>query len=178
MRPSQPGGNDLADPRKAPFRFWRFFFSLQGRVSRVPFLTFELITRLGLLAGYQIVRHIPGLPPITIIAYTLPLTLISLAALWPNFALLFKRFHDNGQSGLWALPYFAPFLYGGYIGYTSLQAGLHNHAFVPGFSYVNWLIIAINYGLVLIAAALPGNRTTNAFGPRPGLLPDQAQDVF
>jgi uncharacterized membrane protein YhaH (DUF805 family) len=168
----------LADSRKAPFHFWRFFFSLQGRVSRGPFLAFELITRLGLLAGYQGLRYIPGLAPVTIGLYSLPLALISLIVLWPNFALLFKRFHDAGQTGLWALPYFAPFFYGVYIGFSTLQAGFHKHALAASPPYVTWALIAINYGLILVAALLPGTRTANRFGPRPGHLPAPVQDVF
>ena len=176
----QVQGDDLADPRKAPFRFWRFFFSLQGRVSRWPFLAFDLGTRLGLFASYQAVSHITNLSLVTRIAYTLPLTLVSLIVLWPNFALMFKRFHDAGFTGLWSLVYFTPSVYASYSVIAPLLAlrrheAITAHAFLPD---ARWLIIAFNYGLIAIAFLLPSRKTTNRYGPRPGNLPDPSTDVF
>jgi len=171
----------MAEPQRAPFRFWSFFFSLNGRVSRVPFLVFELVTRLGILAGYQSLRLVPGLSINTVGLYTLPLGLITLIVMWPNFALLVKRFHDAGLSGLWALPYFAP---GPYLFYTAfarimavqrhdMEAAQHVTSI-----YVMWLLTAITWGLVLVAALLPSGKTTNRYGPRAGYLPEQPLDMF
>ncbi len=168
----------MADPRKAPFRFWRFFFSLQGRVSRWPFLAFSLATRLTILAGYQGLRFVPGLNPVSMIAYTLPLSVLTLIVLWPNFALLFKRFHDSNLTGLWALLYFTPLFYALYESTVHLQQLTQHHAWAPMPNYVNWGLVAFNYALVLVVFLFPGSKTANRYGPPPGRLDDLAQDVF
>jgi uncharacterized membrane protein YhaH (DUF805 family) len=171
----------MAEPQRAPFRFWSFFFSLNGRVSRVPFLVFELITRLGVLAGYQALRFVPGLSMNTLGLYTLPLGLITVIMFWPNFALLFKRFHDAGLSGLWALPYFAPAPYLVYVVYARLAAvGRHDMVAAQHVTsaYADWALAAIAWGLVLIAALLPSGKSANRYGPRAGYLPEPPLDMF
>lgn len=154
----------MADPHKAPFRFWRFFFSLQGRVSRWPFLAFSLTTRLVILAGYQSLRFIPGIDPVRMVFYTLPLGLLTLVVLWPNFALLFKRFHDANLTGLWALLYFAPFFYAIYEGSLLVQGVQHGHAIAPRPKYASWGLAAFNYGLMLAAFLLPHSKSANRYG--------------
>ncbi len=171
----------MAEPRKAPFRFWNFFFSLNGRVSRGPFLAFELTTRLVILAGYQGLRFVPGLSLTTIGLYTLPLGLLTLIVMWPNFALLFKRFHDAGLSGVWALPYFAPGPYAFYVSVARIMAmQRHDMAAARHVTsvYVAWGLTAVTWGLVVIAALLPGAKGANRYDPRAGYLPDQPPDVF
>lgn len=140
-----------------------------------------MMTRLVVLAGFQGIKHITGVAPQMAGLYALPFAVLSLIFLWPNFALLFKRFHDAGLTGLPTLLYFTPLLYAVYGGYASFVA-LHNHdvaalrqAAPP---YLAWILISINYGLVAIAVLLPAGKVTNRFGPRPGYLPDEAQDVF
>jgi len=177
----------LADPRKAPFRFWRFFFSLRGRVSRWPFLAFALITHLGILAARQIIGIVAARQfggdlsspnfELTGLCHT-AIGLVDLVVLWPNFALLFKRFHDAGLSGLWSLPYFWPVvqnIFSTVMFTVAVQRGDLAAAEQATPDYINWSIIGATWGLIAIGALLPARKAATRFD----LSPDgQAKDVF
>ena len=180
----------MADSQKAPLRFWSFFFSLQGRVSRGPFLVFALITHLGLLAARQIIGIVAARQfggdlsspsfELTGLCQT-AIGLVDLVVLWPNFALLFKRFHDAGLSGLWSLPYFWPVIQGIFstVMFTlAVQRGDLAAAEQLTPDYVKWSIIGVTWGLIAIGALLPARKAANRFGSRPGYSDDRAQDVF
>ena len=110
------------------------------------------------------------------ILYSLLVGLIGFVVLWPNFALMFKRFHDGGVTGLWALAYFVPLIYGGYLAFVSVNdPSMLKHA-IP--AYANWALTGFNFGLVAIVFLLPGSKTANRYGPRRGDPTDQISDVF
>jgi len=190
----------LPDKAKPAFRFWSFFFSLKGRVSRVPIWAFVLPVKAVLqLASFALLfyehevrrsflRTAPssGSAPAIFNHYQdlrivgLVFGLIAWLMFWPIFALLFKRLHDAGWLGLFALPVPLSFVY--IIAMAIFRILHHNTMPDPNLAlYTSWILGAIKvYGwtLAIILAVLPGMHGTNRFGPAPGQPPATAEDVF
>lgn len=168
----------MAGNRKAPFRFWSFFFSLKGRVSLWPFLALIIPVRLVTFVSGEILRH--STRNVHAIAPLLSaIGLFELLTLWPTFAVLFKRFHNANTTGLWALVPFAPFAYGIYRG-IEISIAVRHGAYKPAppWHYEQWIVLAIVWVPIIVATFLPASKGTNRFGPPPGQLPNLAEDVF
>ncbi len=182
---------------KPPFRFWRFFFSLRGRVSRLAIWAFVLPGKVVAWAAEYLVRRDYYVPAMNAYIATVKsdvadthraeqafthtaiimtsVELLSFLLIWPFFALIVKRLHDIGWRGLFALPILLPALYAVVAG--ALQAVNHLHrvnlpvgpAFTVDYYYV--------WALVLLLAILPGKTAANRYGPDPRSAA-QASDVF
>jgi uncharacterized membrane protein YhaH (DUF805 family) len=126
--------------------FWRFYTSLRGRTARrffwlfgfVPFIVIGFA--LGLIDGGK-----PGVPVSTIVVFLL--------LLWPQVAILVRRLHDIGLSGLWLISTAIPYVF------------LLAHQPTPAFIGQCVVFLA-----VLILGVVPGNGGENRFGPTQGKL--------
>ena len=155
---------------KPSFRFWRFFFSPQGRVSRLAIWAFVLPVRLSLLA-IDLTMQAIGFPMDSINTYSSTpwymLSMVKLAiivvTMWPIFAILAKRLHDIGWTFLPALAAFMPII-GGILVFIYLQV---TDEFPPNpiIGRIQPILNDTAFVLALVLAFIPGQRTTNRFGP-------------
>ncbi len=184
---------------KPPFRFWNFFFSLNGRVSRLGVWAFILPEKaLAWFVPYLIARFIyhpaavaykaavhsddfdkvqamfPSFETASII-WSLQ-GVIFLFLLWPAFALTFKRLHDVGWRGLFALPILSPYIYNGIV--LTFQIAGHLHRVNLHASLIFNALYYYTWALSILLAILPGNTETNRFGRLPTQPPKPIQDVF
>ena len=158
----------MSESQRPPFHFWRFFFSLRGRVSRVPFAAFMLPVKAFFFFAVTAAEH-------SFLATRQDLTLIFLGVLkwlitWPSLALTFKRLHDCNLPGLMALVIFSPAVVNAIQTINEVIA-IH-HGAAPNVSSVlyNGASNAFFYGLWIFALGLalfPGSKGPNRFGPDP-----------
>ncbi len=159
-----------------PFRFWSFFFSLKGRVSRRAVWCFVLPLEALLLGMTYSLRYLFR-PKGSIDMFTsspwfiaqMVVGLVAWITLWPVFAIIFKRLHDRGWSGLIALPYFAPMLMSLTVTFMRIGRGFDNPGYVD-VKFTHYLTLGVNayIGLLVLALAiLPGSKGANRFGPHP-----------
>ncbi len=158
----------MPESKPPPFHFWRFFFSLRGRVSRVPFAAFTLPVKALFFFAVTAAGHI-------FVTTRQDLALILLGVLkwlviWPSFALTFKRLHDCNLPGLIALALFAP------AAVTAVQTvgeilTIHQGVAPTAHSVVfGGASNIFFYGLWLFALGLalyPGTKGANRYGPDP-----------
>ncbi len=123
---STRGGFSLSSETTPPFRFWRFFFSPQGRVSRKAVWYFLLPVHSALLAAqYGIGLTMRYLLTPNEILYSgwlyanLWVGLAMVILLWPSFAIMVKRLHDCGMAGMFAIPILIPLILAITIGIIS-----------------------------------------------------------
>ena len=171
---------------KPPFRFWNFFFSLNGRVSRLAMWTFILPWRLlafAALLGLQAWSHAV---PMTLKADHTPnypawyllqagIGLFSLFMAWPTFAVRFKRLHDVRLTGLPALVTILPITV--QMVFSSGLIFMATKVLPHGAHSLGIIATAIVWLLDLALAVVPGTRGPNRYGPDP-LASSGAQDVF
>ncbi|MBW8879858.1 MAG: DUF805 domain-containing protein [Asticcacaulis sp.] len=166
---------------KAPFRFWSFFFSLNGRVSRAAFAWFNLpsvilFTIVPIGAGFFQMRHSKA----ALGAYVFVAVngVVRLLLLWPSFATLVKRGHDSGfpwPYGLlaWLAPVLSMLLLY-WASSPSLSPPAHNLLMLlrdmANFG-VYWLV-------VLFGCLLPARSTGDRYGPDPRRSAAAAPDLF
>ncbi len=179
------GGFALPAAAKPPFRFWSFFFSLQGRVSRlaiwafvIPYdVTFFLASRYIHELQSNSIHHLTSVegfyPQPWVIGY-LVLGIVEFLMFWPIFAVIFKRLHDIRLSGLISLITLAPFVLAFARGFA--RTGLHVYIkpepmIFFGLGMAVWIAHAI-------LAVIPGTSGANRYGNDPCQAPEQAQDVF
>lgn len=167
-----------------PFRFWHFFFSLNGRVSRHAIWWFVLPVEIVLRGGREIFRLVARQHAMVDGFQTLyvGMTLFGLVRLimaWPIFAVLFKRLHDRTLTGLIALPYLLDFAVA--IGIAFTYFSFRNHESLQTASlilrYSPFVGLAFTTLLVLILAILPGRRGPNRYGADPRRAQGEA-DLF
>ena len=181
------GGFSMPESQ-AKFRFWWFFFSLKGRVTRVPFAVFLLSTRLALEAGSFIITQAVSNDNIPLKSgLYLFLGLIGIVLLWPQFSVLTKRLHDISLPFWPALLYFVPkasqlaFLY-----FWQAQSRINalatpTSAEVQFNIWASMLIPALNVGVwigLLVLAFIPGTQGRNRYGPHPHRPDQSASEVF
>ena len=86
--------------------------SFEGRYSRQPWwiatvVLWVLQWLITMAAGAMGVAGLNPMSPATadtpMTAAALPFVVVSLALLWPTFAIYAKRWHDRGKSGWWSL---------------------------------------------------------------------------
>ncbi len=87
-------------------------FSLKGRISRSRFwLGLLIVIIVGIAAGLLLQFSAFNRNPLDPAAAPLEgparqiYALLPLLFVYPNFAVIVKRFHDRGKSGQWALPF-------------------------------------------------------------------------
>lgn len=178
----------MSEPDRLPFRFWRFFFSLQGRVSRLPYALFVV----GPLAFFAALTLMHGLirqgffvenPGMLYAA----IGIAKLLLLWPHFAVISKRLHDLGSNLLPAFAWFLPLA--GSIGMTIWQMRpVSNPLETPSSPdvavgiYAQLAFSVLNIALLLAAVILsiiPGTKGTNRYGPSPRATSAQAvSEIF
>lgn len=175
-------GDEMTNTARALFKFWRFFFSTQGRVSRVPYTLSVVLPRLVLVAAALATNAI-----VTPKDFQMS-TMVRLAdggcfllLLWPHFAITSKRLHDFGFS-LWpALVLFMPFLTGIMLG-VALANHMLNIFSTAGspqsisLRYAHLILTGLTHITTvasLILALVPGTKGINRYGPNP-LHPDGA----
>ena len=173
----------LLPDTKPPFRFWRFFFSPNGRVSRkaiwyfvVPIhATFYVASRiitenLEAAIGNNLMNS-PWLYGNTLIG------LFALVSLWPTFVIVAKRLHDVGWSAFLGIAPFALIL----VGFTDSLMTLRSHVVSTEFSLLNVLMLILNYGnlaLIALLGFLPGAKGSNRFGLPVGSFPPEPAEHF
>ncbi|ESQ76350.1 DUF805 domain-containing protein [Asticcacaulis sp. AC402] len=171
---------------KAPFKFWSFFFSTRGRVSRVQFSLFEIPALLMLLAVPWIVvpllQQQRGVTDSSWMIVSAAAGLVTLLMMWPRFSVAVKRLHDLGWAWWPALPILLPLL-------NSLAAGVANYLDVSsdfqteygrwaGFYWIGNGLGFYTIGLIVALALLPGSKEENRYGPPNPRNRQTRQDVF
>jgi len=127
--------------------FWRFYTSLRGRTGRRFFWLFGfgpfivLGFALGLIDGGK-----PGVPVTTIVVF--------LILLWPQVAVLVRRLHDIGLSGLWLILTGAPYVF--------------MLAHQPFSAFIGQCLVFL---AVVVLGLVPGSGRENRFGPPQGKAP-------
>jgi uncharacterized membrane protein YhaH (DUF805 family) len=169
---------------KAPFRFWSFFFSTRGRVSRGPFALFEVSLALAIIAlaiGVFLSARQLSEDRGHFLIFTAALGSLYVLTLWPRFAVMAKRCHDVGWSWIVALPMLLPlFFFGINIVLLQWRGSLDRDNMVV-FNEVRSLAEAATavayHCLILALCFIPGRKGANRFGPDPR-NPSLAADVF
>lgn len=80
-----------------------FLFSFKGRISRKPYLVFNLVVFLG-----AIVLGLFTEAPADVYELSKPQMMFMLWIVWPSLAVQAKRWHDQDRSALWLLINFIP----------------------------------------------------------------------
>ena len=162
---------------QAKFRFWWFFFSLKGRVTRVPIVFFVLPFHVVFLAFDIVSRIVPRNTDKILFENPWFIAGVMLFAInillnWPIFALLVKRLHDFGLTGIIALPCLYPIFITIAAGTWGLLHESHTirPEFDPGFrigDYAQYILSTyyIYTSILILASALiVGNRGNNRYG--------------
>lgn len=172
----------LLPDAKPSFRFWNFFLSPNGRVSRKPIWYFVAPIQATFYAISWIVaqnvqaaidggdfRNSPWL------FGDLVLALFTLTMLWPMFALVGKRLHDVGwTAGLGVAPFVVLVL--AIVQSVSTLNGLGN---IPTALYMLIpLLTYYNLALIALLAVLPGTKGANRFGLPVGSFPPEPAEHF
>ncbi|MFT4075344.1 MAG: DUF805 domain-containing protein [Asticcacaulis sp.] len=161
------------------FHFWAFFFSLKGRVTRLPFA----LTVLPFKLFFACVPHVMRAYSLPVSSVTMVLGIITichLIVLWPLFAVTFKRLHDVGLSGFLALLASVPGILNFIASFIQSRA-LLDHAYNPT---LHWTLMATTIAFYTISACTlalalwPGNKGPNQYGPSPRQPDMDKSDVF
>ncbi len=160
------------------FKFWSFFFSLRGRVSRGAYSWFEIPALAFLLLIGQV-----AVPAIMMAMATSANTdpglislVTSLAAvanfflLWPRFAILVKRLHDVNLPWYWATPLLLPIATSplAYIDAIRVaQNGFQPTAVTYALGGMNIALFWINLAFVVAFCFIPPRQPDNRFGSDP-----------
>jgi len=136
----------------------RTIFSFQGRVARLPYLGYSLLV--GLLACLIIVivsiiaaitsSHDPLGPLVMLIVVGL---MVGVMTIWAGFALIIKRLHDLGLSGLHLI--------------VIVLMGLSATALQDVAPTISILLSVVTLGVHLFLIFAPGQPGQNRFGPAP-----------
>ena len=177
---------------KAAFRFWRFLFSLKGRVSRWPILTIvvpiHIVFWFAPVVRWYLLKSFRGAHADDVVgqlyfysALSLVWIAVWLMTLWPLFALSFKRLHDANLSGVFALPslfiaatvFIDPF--------REVLAAVEKVARPAPFfhgTYYWWAYRIVVWAVAIVPVLLPPTKGANRFGPPTGERPASPDDVF
>jgi len=164
---------------KQPFHFGHFFFSLNGRVTRVPFSVFILPSKI-FFWGAPIIIRAHSLDKSLLLPLIAVISMVHLSILWSLFAVTFKRLHDIGLSGLLGLLVFIPPLMNMGV------SGLTVRATLNGFSEPTpvWIGTVINilfyiiWACTVVLALWPSRKGINKYGPDPSRPPTDASEIF
>lgn len=170
----------MSDSIKQPFHFWRFFFSLKGRTSRLPFAAFILPCKIFFLGMPILIR----LNANTNGASAVPMQVavigaIHLAVLWPMFAVIFKRLHDIGFTGLLGLIGLAPMCLAATISFLQIRAGMAGQDLhLPWAGILTNTLLCAMWACALALALWPGNKGSNKYGSSSRYPDMDKSDVF
>ena len=174
----------MPDKAKPPFRFWSFFFSLNGRVSQRAFVLAATLPHFLLFVEDHLRVYLNRMHHLPIMPWFMAQSLVNLALLWPFFAVTFKRFHDANLSGWPAMAYFLPFVAALAVGFSIAvfyRQHLQDAPLKPNLFHspaYQWSVFAIIWMLALIPIFIPGTRGRNRFGPPPDQPLTIVEDVF
>jgi uncharacterized membrane protein YhaH (DUF805 family) len=163
----------------------RLVFWPQGRIARLPFLIYLVVSYAALFVFIILAEDKSHAPWVYNVS-----NMLSLLIFWPKFAAAGKRLHDINLSGLLALPYLVFAIMGLYddfgmavfhfpdiFFYVYLPFHVFGKPMTFGFAAIMVCVVFIVL-CDLILFFIPGNRDINTFGPPPGRQPTPAQDVF
>ncbi len=165
-------------PGKPPFRFRAFFFSPDGRMSRLPFAGLAITTDIAAITLLMATAHENSSR--AVLMHWTWMTLLGL----PKFIAATKRLHDVNWPSFMALPLLFPF-------FTVMLACIINqfsrvlpHALLSIVGHagmaLGWTFIACLFYTLLIDVILifvPGRHGDNRHGPDPR-VGFAAADVF
>ena len=177
-------------PAKQPFKFWTFFFSSHGRVSRKAYALFELPAML-IVVGVSYAARLVMFSATSantssavqnLILVPTILGILSLILLWPRFAVAVKRLHDvdipwYGAGVILLVPALSYAF--GTIAAHDLTAGDHSAA--PAVNYLVVVPGVVYYAtnlFVLVLCLLPPRPSASRYGPDPRHPDKASSDVF
>lgn len=163
---------------KQPFLFGHFFFSLNGRVTRVPFSVFILPSKIFFWGAPVVIRAYP-LDKSLLLPLVAVISILHISILWPIFAVTFKRLHDIGLSGLLGLLAFIPPVMNMIVSGLTARAtlnGLSNPTPIWIGTMINMLFYII-WACTLALAFWPSCKGSNTYGPDPS-QPEDTSEVF
>lgn len=164
---------------KPPFRFWSFFFSPQGRVSRKAIWYFVLPVQGTVLAAQYgisfVKKNLLTRDELLHSGWTyanLWVGLVMLIMVWPIFATLAKRLHDLAVTGAPALLHFLPFVMAIAYGLAAANYALqHDFEATMRLSEIMGIVrLGIDLcvvALILFLAIRRGQSGANRFGADP-----------
>jgi uncharacterized membrane protein YhaH (DUF805 family) len=158
------------------FQFWRFFFSLKGRVSRRAFAVTFIPARLAVWGADELIRAYQlHTYKISLAILGLALGAINLMCLWPKFAVSFKRLQDFSLPGAIAAILFTPLALNVWNTVQIVIATHPLHTFTDSLSDLLFYVI---WGFAIVLCLIPGNKGANRYGSPPRGPQTQAADVF
>lgn len=158
----------MAIEAKPPFRFWSFFFSPQGRVSRLTMWVFVVPASLAYLTLSRLLwaLSVQHLSDVSVYSAQAGLGFAGLLMFWPLFAAVFKRLHDIQLTGFLALIMLLP--------QSARAASIALGHLGPVLSVLPECMVWLGFiGLSIVK----GTRGPNRYGPDP-LGRDSVSDVF
>lgn len=170
------------------FKFWSFFFSLRGRVSRGAYSWFEipalalllLIGQVAIPAIMMAMATSANTDPGRISLVTSLAAMANFFLLWPRFAILVKRLHDVNLKWYLATPLLLPVATSplAYIdGIRVAQNGFQPTAVTYALGGMNIALFWISLALVLAFCFISARPAGNRYGPDPRRS-EIAPDVF
>lgn len=173
----------LLPDTKPPFRFWTFFFSPHGRVSRKAIWLFVGPIHTTFFAVSWIIPamlrtdiangNLQNSPWILANAF---LGLFILVLAWPMFAVIAKRLHDLGWIAAFGTAQLVGLALGMAYGAATVVTGPQTMS--PVFSITTMVLAYYHLALIALLAILPGTKGANRFGPPPGSLAPEAAQHF
>ena len=156
---------------KQPFHFWRFFFSLKGRTTRLPFVAFFLPYKLIFLGASMLIdANIYGTLSLQSVAAAMyarnALNILNILLLWPVFSITFRRLHDIGLSGLLGLIWFAPAIVNAAV-FALLMPATASNPFAMLPLILKSVCFYTLWAFTLTLALWPGTKGPNKYGPDP-----------
>lgn len=146
----------------------RLFLSFNGRIGRIAFW-FGLIV-LAALTPFSIATVTSDNPVretlVAVQTFGFSGFVWSLALIFAVSAILVKRLHDRGRSGLYAALFYMPAAVSAltYFGADGLPMAAD---IVSWTSWIAWLAGASGLGFLLSLGFMPGTRGPNKYGPDP-----------
>lgn len=147
---------------------FRLFLSFNGRIGRIAFWIGMIL--LAVLTPFSIATVMSDNPARETLSavrtYGFSGFVWSLALIFAVAAILVKRLHDRGKSGLYAALFYLPaaataLTYFGADG-LPLTADI-----ISWTSWIAWLAGATGLGFLLSLGFMPGQRGSNKYGPDP-----------
>lgn len=135
---------------------WNRYAEFMGRSSRMEYWSFTIINMfIGIFLSLLAV--IPGV-------------IFNLVILIPSYAVLVRRLHDIGQSGLWVFGAVASWVAVILVFIGKVSGSISDHDF-SGLLILSGLFVAVMNLIPLIMCFVDGNPETNQYGPNPKLNP-------
>lgn len=133
---------------------WKFLYTVfDGRINRKPYWLGTLGLLVAVMILYGLIFSVLG------IASIIPIIILSLATLYPSFALIIKRLHDRNKSGWWSLVFYIPSILSNIVNATMPGGTLAMICGLLGLIAAIWLLVEVGF--------LKGTDGPNDYGPDP-----------